>query len=101
VIGLTSSTASPSTVGKLKKNLLRSKTPKVLFKRSAFVLQYKSRSPVRTFHRQPFNFSADGRPLSIAAETRAETVFQPIVEARTKAERLKSTLGVFERSKFL
>jgi hypothetical protein len=62
--------------------------------------QYKSRSPVRTFHRQPFNFSADGRPLSIAAETRAETVFQPIVEARTKAERLKSTLGVFERSKF-
>ncbi|GAA5960084.1 hypothetical protein JCM8115_004527 [Rhodotorula mucilaginosa] len=35
-----------------------------------------------------------------AAETRAETVFQPIVEARTKAERLKSTLGVFERSKF-
>lgn len=36
----------------------------------------------------------------LAAETRAETVFQPIVEARTKAERLKSTLGVFERSKF-
>ncbi|GAA5980926.1 hypothetical protein JCM10908_003921 [Rhodotorula pacifica] len=35
-----------------------------------------------------------------AAGMRAETVFQPIVEARTKAERLKSTLGVFERSKF-
>ncbi|GAA5873213.1 hypothetical protein JCM3774_000083 [Rhodotorula dairenensis] len=35
-----------------------------------------------------------------AAGTRADTVFQPIVEARTKAERLKSTLGVFERSKF-
>ncbi|BGO96556.1 Exocyst complex component SEC5 [Rhodotorula toruloides] len=35
-----------------------------------------------------------------AASSRAETVFQPIVEARTKAERLKSTLGVFERSKF-
>ncbi|POY70342.1 hypothetical protein BMF94_6622 [Rhodotorula taiwanensis] len=35
-----------------------------------------------------------------SAGIRAETVFQPIVEARTKAERLKSTLGVFERSKF-
>ncbi|GAA5945363.1 hypothetical protein JCM3775_002199 [Rhodotorula graminis] len=34
------------------------------------------------------------------ASARAETVFQPIVDARTKAERLKSTLGVFERSKF-
>lgn len=27
-------------------------------------------------------------------------MFQPILDARTKAERLKSTLGVFERSKF-
>ncbi|BGP12574.1 hypothetical protein JCM10213_004839 [Rhodosporidiobolus nylandii] len=34
------------------------------------------------------------------ASSRAETVFQPILDARTKAERLKSTLGVFERSKF-
>lgn len=41
------------------------------------------------------------RPLPrTAASSRAETVFQPIVDARTKAERLKSTLGVFERSKF-
>ncbi|KAI5478551.1 exocyst complex component sec5 [Pseudohyphozyma bogoriensis] len=31
---------------------------------------------------------------------RADAVFQPILDARTKAERLKSTLGVFERSKF-
>ena len=35
-----------------------------------------------------------------AANTRADAVFQPILDARTKAERLKSTLGVFERSKF-
>ncbi|GAA5997397.1 exocyst subunit SEC5 [Rhodotorula paludigena] len=35
-----------------------------------------------------------------SASSRAETIFQPIVDARTKAERLKSTLGVFERSKF-
>ncbi|GAA6031944.1 hypothetical protein JCM8097_003354 [Rhodosporidiobolus ruineniae] len=35
-----------------------------------------------------------------SASSRAETVFQPILDARTKAERLKSTLGVFERSKF-
>ncbi|CEQ38814.1 SPOSA6832_00276 [Sporobolomyces salmonicolor] len=34
------------------------------------------------------------------ANSRAETVFQPILDARTKADRLKSTLGVFERSKF-
>ena len=34
------------------------------------------------------------------ATARADTVFQPILDARTKAERLKSTLGVFERSKF-
>lgn len=34
------------------------------------------------------------------ATTRADAVFQPILDARTKAERLKSTLGVFERSKF-
>ncbi|GAA6063763.1 hypothetical protein JCM10212_002715, partial [Sporobolomyces blumeae] len=34
------------------------------------------------------------------ASSRAETVFQPILDARTKADRLKSTLGVFERSKF-
>ncbi|SCV68475.1 BQ2448_596 [Microbotryum intermedium] len=34
------------------------------------------------------------------ASTRADNVFQPILDARTKAERLKSTLGVFERSKF-
>lgn len=34
---LTSSTASPRIVGRLKKNLLRSKTPKVLLSRSAFV----------------------------------------------------------------
>lgn len=27
-------------------------------------------------------------------------MFQPILDARTKAERLRSTLGVFERSKF-
>ncbi|GAA6021966.1 hypothetical protein JCM8202_004357 [Rhodotorula sphaerocarpa] len=40
------------------------------------------------------------RDAVTAAGTRADTVFQPIVEARTKAERLKSTLGVFERSKF-
>ncbi|KAM0755622.1 hypothetical protein T439DRAFT_295613 [Meredithblackwellia eburnea MCA 4105] len=32
--------------------------------------------------------------------SRADAVFQPILDARTKAERLKSTLGVFERSKF-
>lgn len=38
--------------------------------------------------------------VSTAASSRAETIFQPIVDARTKAERLKSTLGVFERSKF-
>ena len=34
------------------------------------------------------------------ASARADAVFQPILDARTKAERLKSTLGVFERSKF-
>lgn len=34
------------------------------------------------------------------ASSRADAVFQPILDARTKAERLKSTLGVFERSKF-
>ncbi|ORY73403.1 exocyst complex component Sec5-domain-containing protein [Leucosporidium creatinivorum] len=34
------------------------------------------------------------------ATKRADAVFQPILDARTKAERLKSTLGVFERSKF-
>jgi exocyst complex component 2 len=34
------------------------------------------------------------------AQMRADTVFMPILDARTKAERLKSTLGVFERSKF-
>lgn len=34
------------------------------------------------------------------ATSRADAVFQPILDARTKAERLKSTLGVFERSKF-
>lgn len=62
--------------------------------------QYRSPSSVRAFGRQSWKFSTDSRQLSIAAETRAETVFQPIVEARTKAERLKSTLGVFERSKF-
>lgn len=38
--------------------------------------------------------------MSAEASSRAETVFQPILDARTKAERLKSTLGVFERSKF-
>lgn len=37
---------------------------------------------------------------SAEATTRADAVFQPILDARTKAERLKSTLGVFERSKF-
>ena len=41
-------------------------------------------------------------PLTSCTEatTRADAVFQPILDARTKAERLKSTLGVFERSKF-
>lgn len=34
------------------------------------------------------------------ATSRADAVFQPILDARTKAERLRSTLGVFERSKF-
>lgn len=34
------------------------------------------------------------------ATATADAVFQPILDARTKAERLKSTLGVFERSKF-
>ncbi|BGP36516.1 Exocyst complex component S5 [Rhodotorula kratochvilovae] len=61
-----------------------------------------------------FEEMKDGGPLSPGADygvksmrdtlktasSRAETVFQPIVDARTKAERLKSTLGVFERSKF-
>ena len=37
--------------------------------------------------------------LSVAT-ARANAVFQPILDARTKAERLRSTLGVFERSKF-
>lgn len=39
----------------------------------------------------------DGRAEATA---RADSVFQPILDARTKADRLKSTLGVFERSKF-
>ncbi|KAK4057640.1 Exocyst complex component S5 [Microbotryomycetes sp. JL221] len=37
--------------------------------------------------------------LSQAAE-KADAVYHPILDARTKAERLRSTLGVFERSKF-
>lgn len=34
------------------------------------------------------------------ATTKAEQVYTPILENRRKAERLRSTLGVFERSKF-
>lgn len=34
------------------------------------------------------------------ATSRADAVFEPILDTRMKAERLKSTLGVFERSKF-
>lgn len=61
--------------------------------------RYRNRSPVR----RPTGAPTVIPPIPdchAAAGTRAETVFQPIVEARTKAERLKSTLGVFERSKF-
>lgn len=63
---------------------------------SRFMIRSRVRLPsVRLrFTRTDTNFVVS------AAGTRAETVFQPIVEARTKAERLKSTLGVFERSKF-
>ncbi|KAK4705258.1 exocyst complex component 2, partial [Phenoliferia sp. Uapishka_3] len=42
----------------------------------------------------------DVRETLRLASSRADAVFQPILDARTKAERLKSTLGVFERSKF-
>lgn len=34
------------------------------------------------------------------AQGKADTVWNPILEARLKADRLRSTLGVFERSKF-
>lgn len=37
--------------------------------------------------------------LTVASQ-KADGVFQPILEARHKAERLRSTLGVFERNKF-
>lgn len=34
------------------------------------------------------------------AQGKADTVWNPILEARLKADRLRSTLGIFERSKF-
>ncbi|KAK4055272.1 Exocyst complex component S5 [Microbotryomycetes sp. JL201] len=42
----------------------------------------------------------DMRKALNQATERAEVVYNPILDARTKAERLRSTLGVFERSKF-
>lgn len=57
------------------------------------------RAPVLLFH----CFPACLTPVllhPLVATSRADAVFQPILDARTKAERLKSTLGVFERSKF-
>jgi exocyst complex component 2 len=35
-----------------------------------------------------------------AAQAKADAVWNPILEARLKADRLRSTLGIFERSKF-
>jgi exocyst complex component 2 len=46
------------------------------------------------------NQSDHEKDVLIVATSRADAVFQPILDARTKAERLRSTLGVFERSKF-
>ena len=34
------------------------------------------------------------------ASSKAEQVYHPILDARLKADRLRSTLGVFERNKF-
>ena len=44
----------------------------------------------------------DCRPPSdpVVASSKAEQVYHPILDARLKAERLRSTLGVFERNKF-
>jgi exocyst complex component 2 len=34
------------------------------------------------------------------ATSKADSVYTPILDARLKADRLRSTLGVFERSKY-
>ncbi len=39
--------------------------------------------------------------LCVAANAKADQVFQPILENAGKAQRVRATLGVFERSKFL
>jgi hypothetical protein len=38
--------------------------------------------------------------LRIAAAVKADQVFLPVLENASKAEKLRTTLGVFERSKF-
>ena len=39
-------------------------------------------------------------PVDSVATSKADQVYAPLLENRKKAERLRSTLGVFERSKF-
>lgn len=39
-------------------------------------------------------------PAFAVAQNKVDAVWNPILEARLKADRLRSTLGVFERSKF-
>lgn len=45
----------------------------------------------------PFFFVS---PVDSVATSKANQVYAPLLENRKKAERLRSTLGVFERSKF-
>ena len=40
------------------------------------------------------------RLTATVASSKAEQVYHPILDARLKADRLRSTLGVFERNKF-
>ena len=49
-------------------------------------------------HRPPSGFKSQFAPLATAQK--ADQVFLPVLENASKAQKLRSTLGVFERSKF-